>query len=55
MQEYLRGEFQAALDHLDALAGQLDAHLQLIAERCRECLASAPPAWDGVWTLQAKK
>jgi len=55
MQEYLRGEFQAALDHLESLAGQLDPHLQLIAERCRECLAHRPAAWDGVWTMQAKK
>lgn len=53
-QDYLRGEFAAALAHVDALAGQLDPHLQVIADRCRECLATPPPSWDGVWTMHAK-
>jgi class 3 adenylate cyclase len=54
MQEYLRGEFAAAATHLEALSGQLDKHAKLIAERCRQCVATPPAAWDGVWTLTAK-
>jgi len=54
MQEYLRGDFAAAAEHLDALAGQLDKHLQLIAERCKSCVAQPPPAWEGVWTMTVK-
>jgi class 3 adenylate cyclase len=54
MQEYLRGDFAAAQAHIAALAAPLDKHLQLIAERCAQCLAQTPPAWDGVWTMTVK-
>jgi len=54
LQEYLRGDFQQALAHLDELSGQLDRHLQQIADRCRQCLAVTPASWDGVWTMEIK-
>ena len=47
--------FEAALTRLQTIPGEPDGANRLLAERCREYLASPPgEGWDGVYALKSK-
>ena len=52
---YEARRFQAAIDRLATIPGEPDGASRLLAEHCREYLASPPGEdWDGAYTLKSK-